>query len=374
MSDYKNRIRSFQLAIKSNQAIEKEKTIQLGDLLSDLPKKTMQNEALIEYFTAISEARTSIPEIEANIVHIKTQLEKTSAIQQLIKDREKNIAQLKNDFLAIYEVLGQIAYNNFKNKLVQNANLEMIFKNISRLEEKEEYFQDNLKKSPADDANFLDQMAGAVKGFYQTQRLNIINRQLTSHFRSAGEKLMKMELPQEIITDELEQPISQYQQLSSQIQSIRDEINKNRQDISEIEFELKEKFPAGSSIKNISRLEKEIQSINVFIGEQLYLLGQEFLKNPQSEILSKKEISVVLGDIQSLQKERKQSESMIAKLEAAIMVEKLGKNISQSQKKIESLKNDIAKARNTIESLETEITEMDKEKKSFTKKAGEVLN
>jgi chromosome segregation ATPase len=124
---------------------------------------------------------------------------------------------------------------------------------------------------------------------------------------------------------------------------------------------------AGSSTKE---LEIEVEKAEKQLLDLYSTLGQIYIDDSLDKEITGSEIDRIFSNIHSLSTENEDCNKQITKLEAAISIDQVEKDISDVNIRIDKLKNDIQEKQDEIETFAQRIKELEIEKKKQMKLRG----
>lgn len=372
MEDYKKIITELiEKREKNDQTIE-EQIRYLGERLAELEPSKLDKTSLKDPQQQVKDLATISVEDRKKIKQIDSLISQIEEINSEVNKHKTQIRNKKTEVRTHYEELGFAAYKAFKeNRKKGEAYKELFTKTegyeteLSQIEnELNEHKVKEEKKSP------LYRIYERGRLFYLQGLLKVKHFRQSALYRDVGEKVFKSDF----LTEIGDASLTSNMKPVFEAQEIVDRLLKKEESLFEKKRRLTEEIERLGGKVGTTRTTKEIE-INVERTEKqlvnLYsTLGRIYIDDSLNKEISGGEIDRIFKNIHSLTNENQNFNRQIRKLEAAIEINQIEKNIDDVRDRIDYLKNDIQKKEDEIESLTRSIAELEEEKKKQLKLRG----
>jgi|GEM_PF-7111498 len=374
MDDYRTKITALEREIEENEAaIDKG----YGSIGEQLHRKHDQLLSGKQFKELQEELKNLSREIDASSKEV-------SRIQSIQKRQEENrekstaaheeIKQLQKEAAGLYEDIGRAAFAVYKENPFIDQTFVDIFSDLVRNQEDLAEIENDLARFESElaEKSFLDKMVAKGKVALLRNRQAAKENNVPRLLRKAGEEVCNTNFVHVVDNEELTKSVEPYTDLNAKIEKVEKRITAISSDQDELAGELEQMCGNKKPGRRISELEQAIESYRDSLGVTYGELGRTFVSQLKKDAEIPADIQPIVEKNKKLDRENNNKSRHIDRLNAAIQIQRLTRDISDMQGRIESLEEQIQHSQSRIAELQNMMDQADKEKKQLEKTRGAV--
>jgi len=374
MDDYRTKITALEREIEENEAAMDKGFESIGEQLHRKHDQLLSGKQFKELQ---EELKNLSQEIDASSKEI-------SRIQSIQKRQEENrekstvaheeIKQLQKEAAGLYEDIGKAAFAVYKENPFIDQTFVDIFSDLVRNQEDLAEIENDLARFESElaEKSFLDKMVAKGKVALLRNRKAAKENNVPRLMRKAGEEVCNTNFVHVVDNEELTKSVEPYTELNEKIEKVEKRITAISSDQEELAGELEQMCGSKKPGRRISELEQAIESHHDSLAVTYAELGRTFVSQLKKDAEIPADIQPIVEKNKKLDRENSNKSRHIDRLNAAIQVQRLTRDISDMQGRIESLEEQIQHSQSRIAELRDMIDQADREKKQLEKTRGAV--
>lgn len=372
MKNYMKMIKKLIEKRKQNEKTIENQIRQLGEKLTELEPLKLDK-------TSLKEPHRKARDLAAVFFENRKKIDQIDILESEINDivsesnrNKKEIREKKKEVKTHYEELGFEAYPAFQRNSTEGSAYEDLFSKVESFEKELTRIEKELKELNIQEnkKTLINRVTNRSRFIYLQGLLKSKHLRKSTIYSNLGEKVYKSDFLSVIGDASLisnMKPVIEAQEMV-ELLAKKDEslLVKKSKLIDEIE-RLDGNTGAGSSTKE---LEIEVEKAEKQLLDLYSTLGQIYIDDSLDKEITDSEIDRIFSNIHSLSTENEDCNKQITKLEAAISIDQVEKDISDVNIRIDKIKNDIQEKQDEIETFAQRIKELEIEKKKQMKLRG----
>jgi len=346
----------------------------LGAELSSRPKKSFKGTEIEAKLNDLAEINKDIKEKQDNVAYINKGADRLQEIGNILKDMDKQHGQAENNRSALFEDVGKEAYGVYKRQKVVSNTYRELFSDIVRLENELSALDGEINSGYGEGEKipFYQKIMGTGKKALKQGSRRLKESALKKQYKLAGERICNEGLAGEFDSENLQQLLEKNKKEMDTIDSVKQRSTELTSERDTIVEELQGLDANKQSQKRIREIEEEKNELDKNRNEIFGEIGRIFYDSPVSDIKNQKEINGFIQEINRIQNENEELRENLNKLEAAVEIDAVNKQLSRLNEQVQSLEEKIETRKQELEHLKIEIKERKEKRQELEKVRGPV--
>ncbi|HUV08791.1 MAG TPA: hypothetical protein VMX75_13740 [Spirochaetia bacterium] len=376
MNDYEIYIEELSESVRKNDDELRRQLVDLGRYLATSQQKNLAETPLSELLKEARALTEQLSDTQKRIDTVKTMTHGLSEIKEKLKEMQRQSAMIERENEQLYEKIGESAYLTY----IQTPSLdEQVAAIFSELIEHRREIDDldkeiERKRKTSNEKTIFKRIADQGRVAYNLSRKTLMLKMLPKLYRRVGKEVALSGMDDFVRTGSLSASAQSYTQNKTRSQ----DLEQKRETLLNEQEELQRKLTEWDADKNpdqrIREWGRRIQEIQEKQEEALMALGKKFTHRPVETLTQESDIEERCKRILSLEQEISRSKKHIARLNAALEIDRLLGRMEQMRRDIEDSEAEIKRQQERISMLQARIEELGKELSRLEKTRGSKLS
>jgi chromosome segregation ATPase len=367
---YRTVIVELQGRIQQNSAEIRTQLGKLGEYLSyreAQPAGELSPE-MAEQVGRIRELREQLPASQQQVKRIMQLAERNAELEAKLAELRGRSQELSRRGELLCEQIGRAAFEDCRLETPRRPEFEEVFGPLSRLEDRIEGLEAEVQQlKAARGGGFLHFLHVTGRSLVLRIRLAFKRMGAPAACREAGRRFCASDLAGRTPNPAVQSGLSDYRAVERDLQDLGREAERIRADQSTLWVELKTLGAEKSHQRRVRELEQTIQRIEGDLAEAGEKLGSLYRAGPQE---GDEEAARYLKRIEQAEKANAQHRRQIERIEAAVQIDTLERQIRGLEDRVDRLEKEIRKRQEEIVSLQAQIADAETQKKRLVKVRG----
>jgi chromosome segregation ATPase len=359
MLDRRNAIEELRRRIRQSEAEAENLHQQLGEYLSYQPSESFSATSLADTHHRIGELREKLPATRQQVKRILQCVSRSEELEKGIRNARTRIADLEEEGERICEEIGRAAFEAYRSARPAEPEYEEIFAPLIKQEEEISSLESEMEKaqSGTKSGNFFRIFRESGRTLYVKGLMSLKKKNMTRAYREAGHKFCESDLVKDVSDPELKYTLAPYQDNLEQREVISSEMESLEERQEKLWKELKELGAERSHHRRVREIEHQIEQIEEELEASFGSLGRMYRSKPLKPFVDDPEIKKILRHILRVEKGIEQDRKQITRIEAAIQIDALDKQIATLEDRSERLTREIKTRQEEIRALNERVKE-----------------
>jgi len=359
-------IKDFEEKIESTEAEIRSTFIKAGEFLFNKAKKDTRSVAQDDYDTAKKQL-DSRQQYEGTVKRIHAIMERLQEISKATGENRTQIDSIEQSNLPVYEKLGETAFVYVKKDSHLFNQYSDVFMEVKNQNEDIENIEQDIEsiQSNREGRKFFEKIADTGQMTYLKGVRMIRAKTMPRLYREAGKKLTETNFLETTGNDDVLAAAKPYLQNKDTLEELKGRQDALGEEKKNLDSELAASGVDKRPEKRIDELQKNIAEANLKYEEKLLGIAEKIRDNTPEAIQQIDEYTGFISQVEESEKKIDHYRENITKLEAAIEVDNLARQIERMHENIADHKQRIKEHESGIEDLKKKIAESEDEKKRY---------
>lgn len=369
MASYREKIEAVQKEISANEALIRADQRAIGKALVEGDVDLSANESLAEQAETAKQLSQQIAEIEEQIRAVGDILDERAANRETIEAKEADIRTLQDGLSPIYEEIGQAAFQRFQENPFVDQEHAQIFSDLVKHHDELRDVQGDLDRldSTMEQKPFLEKVVARGKRIVLANRLAAKESAERRLFRKVGRDVTRTDFIQKMDDPSLAEVARPYYDTEKRIEDLTHDVENLRSKEEKANESLADQVGDQRPDRFIAKRESERDALVSQRDDSYVTIGTAVAAEEVAVDAEQTGVSSLLAEISQLEKDNAGKRQTITRLEAALRVEELDRQIARRTETIDSLKmqienldKQVAEHSDRVEDLKREKAEQEK--------------
>lgn len=369
MANYRERIEAIEKEITANEALIRADHRAIGKTLVEADIDLSKNESVAEHAQAAAGLSRQIAEIEEKVTRVQAVLAERAEDREAIEAKEAEIRTHQESLPPIYEEIGKVAFERFRESPFVDQEYAQIFSDLVKHHEELRDVETELERLDAsiEQKPFLEKVVARGKRIVLANRLSAKQSTQQRLFRKVGKDVTRTEFIQSMDDATLSSVAKPYYDTEKQIEDLTHDVENLRAKEQKRTEELTELVNDQRPDRYVTRLQSEKDGLIQDRDAAYTAIGNAVALGDASISVEDANVSALVEEISELERDNQSKRATISRLQAALRVIELDRQIDQKadtidalEKQIENIKQQIAEQNARLEELKQEKAEQEK--------------
>lgn len=371
MASYREKIESTQKEIAANEALIQADLRAIGKavIAAGTDLASTAGEEVAADAASAKELSADIEEIDERIENVRAVLRERSEARAEIEEKEADIRRHQESLPAIYEEIGKASFERFRDNPFVDQEYAEVFSDLVKHHEEVREVQLDLERldSTMEQKPFLEKVVARGKRIVLANRLSAKESAERRLFRKVGKDITRTDFIQSMDDSSLTAAATPYYETEKRIEDLTHAVENLRTKDQQLAETLGELIGEQRPDRYVSAQENERQEKSDRRDEAYRAVGRAVVDGEATVSEDALGGTSLLSEIEELRAQTNEKRSAIERLEAALRVEELERQIARKsetidglQKQIEGLSQQIEAEKESLENLSQEKAEQER--------------